>query len=330
MSESEKTDVPEIPLPRREPGSGGRWLFWLLLLALLAAGGWAAYHWTVRMADEGAVREALLARLQGEITALRSRAELQERKQHELAGSVASLSGVVEGGRARVQLAAVEQLMLLANDRLLLARDADSALRALNLADERLAALRDPRLLPVREALAQERAALAALPATDTSGTALALAQIMNSAVRFPLRARVPERFEPQVQNEAPPADGSFAQRVWAATKTALSAIFTLRRSAGPALRLLAPEEELLAARILQLKLEGARLALLSGDGAALRDLAKSAADWLHSYYNEADPAVRAALAELKRVAQLEINPSPPDISRSLVLLRAQLAMPSP
>lgn len=329
MSEFDKPVEPaaaEIPMPPRSAKPGPRWLSWLLLAALLALLGWHTHQWQLRNADEGAAREQLLTRLQNEIEALRRQSETQAQQQTELAGSVVYLTGVIEGGRERVLLAAVEQLLLLANDRLLLARDVNGALRALTLADQRLAALKDPGLYPVREALAQEQAALSALPAADTAGAALALAQIMTNAARYPLRARMPERFEPQLQEAVPPVDAGFPQRVWGAIKTALSAIFTLRRSEGPALRLLAPEEEILAARILQLKLEGARIALLSGDGAALRDLANSAGAWLRSYYNVADPAVRGALEELERVAQLELNPAPPDISRSLALLRAQLA----
>jgi uncharacterized protein HemX len=329
MSESDKSGIPEIPLPRRPEKSGGRLWLWLVLAALLGLVGWYAYQWQLRTVDESATREQVLTRLQGEVQALRRQLETQAQKQTELSGSVANLSGIVEGGRSRVQLAAIEQLLLLANDRLLLAHDVDGALRALNLADSRLATLKEPRLHTVREALAQEQAALAALPAADLGGATLALAQIMNSAPHFPLRARAPERFEPQLPDTAPPADGTFSQRVWGAVKTALSAIFTLRRSEGPALRLLAPDEEAMAARILQLKLEGARLALLSGDGAALRDLAGSAADWLRTYYADSDPGVRAALTQLDRVAQLNLNPAPPDISRSLTLLRAQLAVPA-
>ncbi len=328
MSESEKPAVPEISLPRREPKSGARPLLWLALAVLLALLGWRAYQWQLRAVDEGAARQALLTRLQDEVQALHRQVETQAQKQAELSGSVANLGDIVEGGRSRVQLAAVEQLLLLANDRLLLARDVGGALRALTLADSRLAALKDPRLHPVRAALAQEQAALAALPAADTSGATLALAQIVSNAARFPLRARAPERFESQAQETAPVANASMPQRIWGAVKTALSAIFTLRRSEGPALRLLAPEEEVLAARILQLKLEGARLALLSGDGAALRDLANSAGEWLRNYYSDGDPAVRAALVELERVAKLDLNPTLPDISRSLTLLRAQLATP--
>ena len=330
MSEFDKPEVPAMPAPRPEKKSGARpWLV-LLLAVLLALLGWRAYQWQLRSGHEGAARAELLARLQSEVAALRQQSVTQNQMQTELSASVTHLSGIVEGGRSRVQLAAVEQLLLLANDRLLLARDVEGALRALSLADQRLAALKDPRFYPVREALAQEQAALAALPAADAAGVTLALAQIMRNAVRFPLRARMPERFEPAPQETILPADDTLVQRVWGATRTALSAIFTLRRSEGPALRLLAPEEEVLAARILQLKLEGARLALLSGDGAAVRDLTRSAAEWLRSYYNDSDPAVRAALTELDRVAQLDLNPTPPDISRSLTLLRAHLDVAVP
>jgi uroporphyrin-3 C-methyltransferase len=132
----------------------------------------------------------------------------------------------------------------------------------------------------------------------------------------------VPEHFETSAAPAAPAAaDGALA-RLWHGVKTALANIFALRRSDAPRPRLLAAEEEALVAQILQLKLEGARLALLAGDGRTFGELLVAARAWLDQYYDETDPAVRAAVAELERLRAMNLAPPLPDISRSLAQLR--------
>lgn len=336
-----------LPLP--PPQRRGRPWFWLLVLLLAAAagyGGWRAWLWGAGTLDAVSTQQELLARQAREIATLRAQADELASRQTDLSAAVrrngndiagldgrlddsqqamARLSDTVEGGRMRLQLAAVEQLLLLANDRLLLARDSATALKALDLADQRLALINDPRLFRVREALAQERAALATLAIPDYTGVTLALAETSRRLPDLPLRARARDRFDTPADVVAPPPDAGALERLWLAVKTAAANVFALRRSDGPAPRLLAPEEEALVAQILQLKVDGARLALLAGDARTFRELAAEAGAWLVRYYDETDPNVRAAQAELQRLGALKLAPELPDISRSLALLRAHI-----
>jgi hypothetical protein len=108
-------------------------------------------RWAEALAAVAAVREG-----GGRAAALRAQAEELASRQTDLSAAVrrngtdlatlggriedsqqavTRLSDTVEGGRTRLQLAAVEQLLLLANDRLLLAHDSGTALKALDLAD---------------------------------------------------------------------------------------------------------------------------------------------------------------------------------------------------
>ena len=335
-----------LPPARRRRAGALRWLF---LLAGLGAAGYAAWHgtqWARGTYEAVSGQQELLARLARDLGALRAQADELAGRQTDLSAAVrrngsevaalggrlddseqavARLSETVEGGRTRVQLAAIEQLLLMANDRLLLARDARSALQALDLADQRLGALSDPRLYKVREALTAERAAVAALALPDTAGIALSLADLIKRVPQLPLRGRVPERFAAQGQDLYADPDAGAIGRLWAAVKTALSNIFALRRTDGPKPRLLSQDEEALVVQILQLKLEGARLAALAMDGRTFSELAGGARRWLTEYYDETDAAVRVAAAELERLEKIELAPAPPDISRSLALLRAHL-----
>jgi uncharacterized protein HemX len=342
-------DRPAYTLPAPPPRPRARPLYWLFVLLLVAGAGygvWRGWQWTMGTLDALSTQQELLARQDRDLAALRAQAAELASRQTDLSGAVsrngaeiaglagriddsqqamARLSDTVDGGRARLQLAAVEQLLLMANDRLLLAHDSATALRALDLADQRLALLNDPRLFRVREALAQERAALTRLAITDTTGLTLSLSQLSQRVGDLPLRARARDRFEIAATAQEAPAEPGALARMWHAVRTALENLFTVRRSDGPGPRLLAPEEEALVAQILRLKLDGARLGLLAGDTRTFHQLVGEAGGWLEQYYDETDPNVGAARAELRRLEGLKLAGEAPDLTRSLTLLRAHL-----
>jgi uncharacterized protein HemX len=358
MSEPEKPagERPALPPPDNSTGQapraaarGGNPLAWLLIVVLLAGAGfglWRGWQWADGTIEAVSSQQELLARLGREVQGLRAQADELSSRQTDLSQAVqrngvtlaemdghlqesdqavARLNDTVEGGRTRLQLAAVEQLLLMANDRLQLAHDASSALRALDLADQRLARLSDPRLFAVREALAGERATLTALVLPDTTGFAITLGDIQKRAATLPLRVHVPARFEAKPAEPAPRQSPPFL----ASVKAALSHIFALRRDEDGQARLLGPDEAALVGQILELKLEGARLALLARDGLAFHELTGAARDWLARHYDGTDADVQFALKELDRLHAQSLAPSLPDISRSLALLRAQLGAAS-
>ncbi len=341
----------QVPPPRRS--------FWglLLMLVLLAAlgaagyGGWRVWHANHETEDTVAAQEALLIRMSHQLSEAQSSIEqLRERQSdltdalHQNADDVAKLqshdddveqtvqhlSADLKGGRTRAQLVAVEQLLLMANDRAQLAHDARGATAALQLAEERLSAMAEPRLFEVRKAVADERAALLAVPLADRGSAALNLSGLIARADALPLRDHPAVK---AVAAEQPDAPHSFAPgwgaRGWSSLRELFSAVFIVHRTDKPVDRLLPPEQEALVKQLLELKLESARAALLLGDTASFRGALDSAMQWLGDYYRAEDPTVSAARAELERLRGLELDPPLPDLSRSVGLLRAYLdAMP--
>lgn len=347
-----ETPLPIPPPPVAAPSSGRAYaaLAWLLVVCLLAALGYAGWLlWQARDNTAAALEAQTLTlrQLTAQVVELESDAAQLNTRQSDLARvtqrngiDVASIQGRLEdsqavmgrlteelqGGRTRFQLAAIEHLLLLANDRLLLEHDVSSAQQALEIADRRLAEMNEPRLFKVREALAAERAALAALPRPDLASAALTLSSLIDRAPRLPLRARVPDHFEAHPELGEFPAALPWYARLRASVAEALRSIFTVRRDDNArALRLLPADQEAVVYQVLELKLEGARIALLRGNGVAFRDLLRAAGDWLDEYFKPDDPGVSAAQAELERLQPLELSPPLPDITRSLALLRAQL-----
>ena len=330
--------------PDASPEPRSRWRRALPLLALLALGlaCWQAGVLVRSFQDNsdqvhGLVRDLNALEVQTSKLDVRQSdlAETSRRNSLEIAAFgdrfeeqnqlLARLNEQYQGGRTRLQMALIEHLLLTANEQLQLQRDVDTAATALDLADQRLGSLGEPRLFNVRRVLADERAALRAAPHVDYAAAALTFSSLIARVPRLPLRARVPDHFEARPEHVDVAPDTGWAGHAWASVKEAMTGVFLVRRNRGPAPRLLAPDQEALVYQILSLKLEGARLAMLRGDAASYRDLCESAAAWVRDYFRPDDPGVLAAQAELERLRPLQLNPQLPDISRSLTLLRAQM-----
>lgn len=336
--------------------SGGIWkmLLGMLLVAVLAGiglAGWQGWMIYQDLQAQRAQQDQAIERLRGDVQGLSGQMQSMQARQSDLSRSVdrrgtelAALQARIDdslelvsrinenlsGGRARFERAAVEQLLLLANDRLQLHRDVRSALAALDSADQRLAAMADPQLFSVRQALAQERAALRAVSLPDVASAALSLSSLIDRLEHLPLRAHAPTAYASPAARRTV-EDGTDAQapgwqRLLDAVREAIGRLFTVRRDDDArALRLLSPETEVMVYQVLMLKLEGARAALLAGRTVPMRESLASAAQWLDTEFKTDDSGVRAAREDLQRLQGLELAPPLPDISGSLDALRARL-----
>jgi len=331
---------------------GLAWLVLLLLVAVVAYGGWMAWQFREQALDALDAQQTLLSRTSRDATGAGAELRQLENRQGDLGQTqrkfdtelntlrtrfddsekmLAQVSESVSGGRTDLQLVAVEQLLFIANERLQLARDVPGAARALNLADRRLAVLADPRLFKVREAIAAEKRALASLPAADRASAALALSSLIVQVPSLPQARSLPDDYQAGSSAQAAATPDTPWWRV--ATQrigTALSTVFTLRRTDAPVQPLLAPEQRELIQTILLLKLEATRAALLGGNTGQFRESLTSTIDWLRARYALSDPAVASAVDELQAQQQLELEPPLPDLTSSLTALRGVMEAPSP
>lgn len=321
----------DTPAPRR-----ALWLLPLLLIAALAAAGLWLWQWQqaqqMALADLRSQIDSLTAQSRGLSTKLADAREGEARASAALAGFAArldtydhtlgELGSEVEAVPRAAQLAVVEALLLTAAERAQLAHDAASARVALELADQRLARLKEPRLFALRESLRTDIAALAAVPSADPTAAALSLAALIARVPRLPLAAEPPNRISATPVEDTEPG-------LIAAMRRALASVFVLRRQTTPVAPLLDAEGRALVEQVLLLRLEALRVAVLRADGRAVRELTGACANWLSDYYRAADPGVQAAQADLTRLAAMPFDAELPELTRSLTLLRAQL-QPAP
>ena len=221
------------------------------------------------------------------------------------------------------RLAEVEYLLRVANNRLLLERDAATAERLLGAADAILEELDDFALFEVRTLLAEERLALREAGTANTQTLFLRLEAVKDGLGALP--ARVPEYFGAAETDPAPTAseDETAAVSPWDAFLDRLSNLYEFRTREGIAPRpLLRPDEAVYLEFNLRLAFERAQLGALRNDQLLYRTSLDSADRWIEEHLDAESPAVRGLRGEVEALLRFDVDAAPPDISRSLARLR--------
>lgn len=229
----------------------------------------------------------------------------------ELEAAVAALAtrpAPATSGR-RIVLDEVAGLVALAEQRLQLARDVAGAVSALRLAATRLTGAD---FMFLRDALADDLAALGAFRDVDVAALGAELAGLARQAPGFALAGPRP------LAAEAPAAPATGWRGVLAAVWQSLRELVEVRDSAEAADPLLNPAHAALARQQLALDLSAARIAVLLRDAGGLRAALDPAIGQLERHFDGADPAVRTALARLREIAGLDIAPALPSLARSV------------
>jgi uroporphyrin-3 C-methyltransferase len=220
----------------------------------------------------------------------------------------------------------VENLLWLANDRLVLAHDRNTAINALQRADARLAEMNDPIYAETRRLLAQEIDALRQMPNVDVSGTAHELSTLQErlDALDVERLREAPGLGETQGEpRDQAQTEASGWRGVLHAWWQSIRSLVVIRRTREPPL--LAPDQRGYLLQSLHLKLESARVALLESDQRNYRASLESARAWLTRYFDATDPEVAAIVNRLDQLDRIDVSPQAPDISASLESFRAAM-----
>ena len=347
--------VAPVPPAAKPAARGGSslvgWLALLLVLALAGGAGWSL--------QQGMEREKNLKRrinqlenkaggeqaeLQGQLQTLEKNLRRQLKSGLEQAQSSAqSQAQSIEMFRRQLdaqseQLAAfsandheswlraeAQYLLRLANQRVIMARDTESALALLGSADSILRQLDDASLHEVRAAVAAEQAALRAVPKVDVEGIYLRLSALIEQAdhlVIFQL---------PDVEGES---DIEITEEDWqvrlergyeeAARK--LSDYIVIRRRDVPMQALMDPQWEGLVRQNLRMLLEQAQVALLSGNQTLYVESLQRSQHWVAQFFDTDEAASRAMAREITQLEGQAIQVIMPDLTRSLQALDEALA----
>jgi uncharacterized protein HemX len=359
-----ETLEPSAAPPRKKPRSLA-WVGYVILLAVLAlsAGGWyllqelrskqgdlggqlssegqqlhdmkqqlsalqselATLHSQVAtMQSQVTTEDSKVERLLGEHTAqLNDRLNLTR---SEFGGAVQSIQRQLNRTRGDLMVADAEYLLSIANQKLHLVGDVKAVLAAMEAADQRLHDSGDPAVFKVRQALAEEIAALKKMEAPDVVGLSSRILVLEGKVKNVPL-------FLPHAgtvkEHAGKPSAGTSGQAQKGGDKNPLDSalkdikdLVTIRHTDRPIEEILAPEQAEALRQVLLLKLETTRAALLRGDETLYKTSLSSAADWLKEHFDIAAPETKDMANEFNALLAHDISLPFPDIGKSLSLLR--------
>ena len=214
-----------------------------------------------------------------------------------------------------------EYLLRLANQKLTLQGDADSALLILSTVDEMLRDSGDATVLGVRDALAGEMLALRNLEYVDVPGLYVRMNNLLPLIDQLSLRNTLVQNYSEQLaaqQGATLSADTGFGVRAL----ELLGSIFVWQEWDVAPEALLPPQQEATLKQNLRLMLEQAQLALLMAEQEVYRSSLEKGRDWMTRYFAIDAGAGRTLGQELEALAAATVATSRPDISGSLALLQ--------
>jgi len=210
-------------------------------------------------------------------------------------------------------------LINIANHQAQLNQNPAAAAAALEAANQRLSDAADPTLLEARQIITDDIIALRNVAKLDISGVALTLSQLEASVANLPLSS---EAAEPSTAEETAAATevsdaSSFFNKIWSDIK----GLVAIRRGTDHSAALLPPGQRFFLQQNLRLKLETARLALLQRDSQTFQSSLNTVKNWVDSYFDTSAASTANLLTSIDSFQSLELNPTLPDLSRSLKAL---------
>ncbi|MGL6013191.1 MAG: uroporphyrinogen-III C-methyltransferase [Shewanella oncorhynchi] len=201
-----------------------------------------------------------------------------------------------------------EYLVNMAGRKLWLEKDPRTATDLLKSADETIAAMNNPALLPIRKALAKDIAATASIKTTDIDGSVLALDALIEQLDKLPLNRTDAETDAPEDTNITGDLNDwqSNLEKTW---KALTQDFITIRHRTADAPALLAPEQQWYLVENIRHKLLQSQLALYRYDRAAYHQSLMMVRKWIQTYFDTQDHRTAEAIAKIDTLATLELDP---------------------
>lgn len=241
-----------------------------------------------------------------------------------LAESLETLRNLVaKGGDANAfPLAEVDYLLRLAESKLKLERNVSTARLALETAEQRLKAVDESVMAPVKTMLGETIGSLRGVKLPDLSALAHKLIEMGTQIAKLPIKINsavpdIKERVKPSANAAISPDTAGLPwwERAGEAVWQQFKDIVVIRRVHSAAPPLVAMEEEFFLRQNLMLELESMRAALLRSDAQTYQDSADLATQWLNTYFDTRESQVSTFLTELKTLRQVEFNVYLPDLA---------------
>jgi uroporphyrin-3 C-methyltransferase len=312
----------------------GSFLFLSLLLACGALGG-SFYLWHLLQTSQQQVvqQQQQLSHISQQLKETDETIDQQQDKFLEQQRVLARLSALTNQRDQTVLLAEVEYLVRLANFSLHFERNIPQAILLLQTANQRLQSINETSFIKLRSVLTQQITQLQAISSPDIVGLLLKLNALSSEVDKMPLLvAKVVTNGE--ATGETHPAtsetdQASMWRRGWDKTWGVLKSIVVIKHEDAPVVAPPAPViDRSYLDQHLQLLMANAQWGLIRQQQTLYTNSVKQAIEWVTQYYDPNQQPTKALMDSLNGMVAINIDPTVPDVSSSLELIKQLLAQP--
>jgi uroporphyrin-3 C-methyltransferase len=262
----------------------------------------------------------------------KSQAEQIELLQNQIAEVISEVHALDGTSSRDWLLAEVEYLLKLANQRVIIEKEIDTATGLLVSADKILERTEGIAAFELRNILANDIANLKAVGDLDRDGIYLQLGAMINQVISLKQKElsfqtvtdtdAVTEIADVDAQESRVTQLETFVSRLF----ERLQQLLDFRRGTERVQPILPPAEEYYLRQNLILKLEQAQIGMLKGNQAVFEYALGDSKLWLDNYFEPTDPLTQSMTATLIEMSNIQVERELPDISSSLIKVRELLA----
>ncbi|GAD90724.1 uroporphyrinogen-III C-methyltransferase [Vibrio halioticoli NBRC 102217] len=205
-------------------------------------------------------------------------------------------------------LAEADYLVKLAGRKLFLEHDLVTATKLMEAADQRIATLNDPSLVPLRKAMANDITELRSLPLVDKDGLALKLIALQQQVDKLPLaNAILPEAPE-EAQKHVSTDIQDWKSNLSTSLENFAEHFITFRVRDGSAVPLLSPQQHFYLRENIKAKLETAIKATYSEQEEIYQKSLTVAVEWSQTYLDQDAKSVQEFDRSLSDLAKVKVD----------------------
>jgi len=255
-----------------------------------------------------------------------------DRLENELVSTRLRINSNNSGASQEWLLAEASSLLRLSQQHLVVAKNIRTAQALFIAADDVLEQIDDPSIFSIREILAAELATLRAVEEVDVRDIYLRLGAAAEQAamleVSNDLQSEIQSGEALSLSSESTEESGWFS-RLTSSLGNTLDNYLVVRRRDAPLQALMTPGQEAALMQTIQLQIEQARTALISGEQEIYSDSLDQARNNIETYLS-GDPAIKSVLLEtIDRYRQQRITTVPPSLNRTRAALQQILSVNS-
>lgn len=225
-------------------------------------------------------------------------------------------------GRINWLVDEAESMLNTASQQLMLSGNLQGAVSVLEHIDSRLSRFEQPELIPIKQAISNDLAALKNRPYVDISATALRIDRLETGISGLPLV--LDGVLKPGAAPVETANSGTWWENTWEKSLNALKGLVEVRHLDSNDAMLISPDQTYFIRENLRLRLLDARIALLQHNGEVYQSDLNNVEATVKQYFDSKSPATQSWLKELAELKSLDVRMISDDsLKASLSAVRA-------